>query len=205
MSDTNIVAITKNNIDHATQAIYDAFKNDPFMLWLMGGSGNYEKIGLQLIKTWVRHTSLYGLGFVTQHAAAAVLFKKPGKLKFNFWQVIRSGMLKTPKLLGKDGMNRLMTMDKQWDEKRLALMGKRPHLYCWTLGTAPQDQGKGYGTALMQAGFKCYPTTPCYLETQSESNQSYYEKLGFNELDRFFMEGTDFPIICMCREPKHNH
>ena len=199
MTPHSICPFNRKNIDRMTQILFDAFDNDPFMLWLVGGPSQYQNKGRPLIKTWVRYTMRYGYGLNIQDSLAAVMFKKPGDIKFGFWRIIRSGMLKTQSLLGKEGMQRLTMMEQQWDAKRKSIMGDQDYLYCWMLGTAPADQGKGCGTALMKAGFEQYPDVPCYLETQNEPNKRYYEKLGFQEKDRFQMDGADFPIICMVR------
>ena len=195
-------AFHKDNIDRITETFYDAFEDDPFLLWMMGGPQEYRKIGAPLIRTWVRYTTLYGYGLRVQNFSAAVMFRKPGDIKMGFSRLFRSGMLKTQSLLGKEGMRRLMTAEKQVEAKRKAITGDQRFLYCWMLGTAPADQGKGCGTALMEKGFEQYPAVSCYLETQKERNRQYYEGMGFEERGRIHIEGTDFPIICMLKETR---
>ena len=200
MQSSNIITYNKQDLDKVTNTFFDAFNRDPFVLWLFGSQENYEKNAQALLKTWVRYTLHYGYGLHIPDASAAVMFKKPGDGKMSFWRLLRCGMLSTQSLLGKDGMQRLLYVDELWQKKRKAILSSREYLYCWMLGTAPAEQGHGYGTMLMKAGIQRYTQFPCYLETQTESNKRYYQKLGFEEKDRFQMDGADFPIIAMLRE-----
>ena len=200
MTTHNSEAFQKSSIDRITKTLYDAFEEDPFLLWMMGGPQKYKQIGIPLIRTWVRYTTLYGYGLRIQNSSAAVMFRKPGDIKMGFSRILRSGMIKTQSLLGKEGMQRLMSMEKQVNAKRKAIMGDQEFLYCWMLGTAPADRGKGCGTTLMTKGFEKYPDVPCYLETQNEPNRQYYENMGFEEQGRYHMAGTDFPIIFMLKK-----
>ena len=65
---------------------------------------------------------------------------------------------------------------------------KEPFYYLWFIGVAPEAQGKGIGSALIEEVFIKYneETRPFYLETSVVKNLSWYEKYGFKifkELD----------------------
>ena len=65
---------------------------------------------------------------------------------------------------------------------------KEPFYYLWLIGVAPDTQGKGIGSALIEEVFQKYNkgTRPFYLETSVVKNISWYEKYGFKiykELD----------------------
>ena len=65
---------------------------------------------------------------------------------------------------------------------------KEPFYYLWFIGVAPDAQGKGIGSALIEEVFQKYneETRPFYLETSVVKNLSWYEKYGFKlfkELD----------------------
>ena len=52
-----------------------------------------------------------------------------------------------------------------------------PHWYVLFVGVAPEGQGRGLGTALMQPTLDA--GLPVYLEASSERSRALYERLGF--------------------------
>lgn len=61
------------------------------------------------------------------------------------------------------------------------LRPKESHWYLGIIGTEPELQGTGIGTALMRSGLqKCDADgQPAYLESSKNSNVPYYENFGF--------------------------
>ena len=43
--------------------------------------------------------------------------------------------------------------------------------------------------------------TPVYLETETEANVGYYERLGFDIVEQTIAAGLDLPIWLMIRRP----
>jgi ribosomal protein S18 acetylase RimI-like enzyme len=56
-----------------------------------------------------------------------------------------------------------------------------PHYYIVQLGTHPEFQGQGAGSALMKAVISLGDRNqlPCYLECTGMKNRVYYQKFGF--------------------------
>jgi ribosomal protein S18 acetylase RimI-like enzyme len=77
-----------------------------------------------------------------------------------------------------------------------------PHWYLPLIGVDPSQQGKGYGSALMQhALVRCdRDNKPAYLESSNPRNIPLYERLGF-ELLGTIQVGTSPPILPMLRKP----
>ena len=63
---------------------------------------------------------------------------------------------------------------------------REPHWYLAVLGTDPDHQGKGIGTALLAPVLeRCdREGMPAYLESSKESNVPYYERFGFRVTQR---------------------
>ena len=61
---------------------------------------------------------------------------------------------------------------------------KNPHWYLQLLVCEPEQQRQGVGTMLLehQLGLVDRDGLPAYLETQKESNLSYYRRFGFTEV-----------------------
>ncbi len=66
-----------------------------------------------------------------------------------------------------------------------------PHWYLAVLGTDPEAQGKGLGSAVMQPVLdRCDRTgVPAYLESSKESNLPFYQKHGFEVVDELKIPG----------------
>jgi ribosomal protein S18 acetylase RimI-like enzyme len=67
------------------------------------------------------------------------------------------------------------------------------HWYLQTLGINPPYQGKGYGTILMRYMLEKVDENPLpvFLETSTERNVRFYERLGFNVMKKYSVPGTD--------------
>ncbi|POX55588.1 GNAT family N-acetyltransferase [Streptomyces sp. Ru71] len=59
--------------------------------------------------------------------------------------------------------------------------GERAHLYLWMIGVAPERQGEGLGTALIEHVLqRCdREGLPAYLEASNVRSRALYERLGF--------------------------
>jgi ribosomal protein S18 acetylase RimI-like enzyme len=80
---------------------------------------------------------------------------------------------------------------------------QEPHWYLPFIGIDPSQQGKGYGTALME-----HALVPCdrdrtlaYLESSNPKNIPLYERHGF-ELLGTIQVGTSPPVFPMLRKPR---
>jgi len=103
-----IYPIQKTEITQAVNTLHLAFRDDPLMLWIFGNQSNYQTRGKSLLLPCIQYCILYGIVYRTENFEAVALRRKPGDLKMSFWRLIRSGMIKTPSMLGKEAFDRLM-------------------------------------------------------------------------------------------------
>jgi len=82
-------------------------------------------------------------------------------------------------------------------------MGGTRHLYLMVLGVATAFQGQGLGTKLMKALVEESEQAgiPIYLETQTETNVQWYEKLGFRQIKQVTLPVINLPQWELVREP----
>jgi GNAT superfamily N-acetyltransferase len=78
----------------------------------------------------------------------------------------------------------------------------QPHHYVPFVGVAPDRQGAGIGTRLMQPTLdRCdQDQLPAYLEATTERNAALYARLGFEQIGELHYGGTQ-PLRLMLRPP----
>lgn len=105
--------------------------------------------------------------------------------------------------LGGDERKRLLATLTVLERRRQALMTS-PHWYLVAIGVDPSRHGRGYGTALVREGLARARRdgTAVYLETESEANVRFYQRLGFRVLEQQRIEALDgVPVWLMHAHP----
>jgi ribosomal protein S18 acetylase RimI-like enzyme len=76
-----------------------------------------------------------------------------------------------------------------------------PHWLLWSIGIAPECQGQGLGSALLQPMLARLDAdgTPCFLETANEPNVPFYQRRGFRVVDVSTIAGSACQIWTMRR------
>lgn len=79
-----------------------------------------------------------------------------------------------------------------------------PHWYLAVLGTDPEHQGKGHGSAVMRPVLdRCDAEgVGAYLESSKESNVPYYERHGFEVTEQLTLPAGGPPVWLMWRDPQ---
>jgi ribosomal protein S18 acetylase RimI-like enzyme len=155
-----------------------AFDDDPVPQWLFRGERRRRR-GLRAFFTvQLRHTYLErGEVFTTAELAGAAMWSPPGRARPGWRDLVRLVPV-LPYLtgLGRDTPEaaRLLT----------AVDAARPrelHWYLATLGTDPDRQRTGVGSALIRSVLDRVDEEglPAYLESSKESNLSFYGQHGF--------------------------
>ncbi len=81
---------------------------------------------------------------------------------------------------------------------------KKPsHGYLLMMGVAPEHQGRGLGTALLEPGLASLDgaRTPAYLEASSARSRDLYRRNGFEVTGQLDLPGGGPPLWLMWREP----
>lgn len=80
---------------------------------------------------------------------------------------------------------------------------RSPHFYLGTIGTDPSVQGRGYGSALLRVVLsRCdKEAIPSYLESSKEQNLSFYNRHGYEVVDKVLIPRTETTLWLMWREP----
>jgi len=198
---TSIINISNDNLEKATETLYLAFAEDPFILWMFDGKENYTKNGRWAFKTWIKWSMLYGIAIATSNCEAVALRKKPGKHNFSFWGLWRSGMLKTPMIMGSAAFEKIKIVDNLFKAEQLKNIGSDNFWYCWMIGTHPDYRQQGFGKRLMSYTFDLAKKSklPCYLETATEENVIIHGKQGYNVNSTINIPDSEIKIYCMSK------
>jgi GNAT superfamily N-acetyltransferase len=127
----------------------------------------------------IRYAEMYGTFDDT--GAGAALWLPPETHEMTVWRMFRSGMLRTPLILGRAPFGRLNAASHALDAARARLMPKDAH-YLWILGVDPPQHGRGHGAATIGHGLERVDAlgVPAYLETYRERNLAFYARHGFD-------------------------
>jgi GNAT superfamily N-acetyltransferase len=156
-------------------ALARSFEDDPVMAWLFPDGGTR----VQKLERWFRHEGLRHLAHDTVYTAdghpGAAYWDPPGHWKMPLTAILRSAPLMV-RLFGSRIPTALSGLGKV--EK---VHPTEPHYYLAVLGTEPEQQGKGVGSALLAPVLSHCDTEgiPAYLESSKERNIPFYSRHGF--------------------------
>lgn len=201
LSKNNIILLKKAQILKAGEVLGRALKDDPVSVHVIP---DLEKRHAT-IKHVFQMTSCLGVRYGEVHATSVNLegvgvwipfetYKEHGwgnficSFKAKMWKLgMEASKLFKP----------IMEINKKMHLKYAT--GK--HWYLQSLGVDPEYQGKGYGTLLMKYMLEKVDKNPLpvFLETSTEKNANFYNKLGFDVMEEAIAEGTDVNQFFMLR------
>lgn len=180
-------------------ALGAAFRDDPVFEHLVPGIDVDER-ARRLSPFFAADVQVHrnlGEVWTTDDAAAGALWTPPGR-RIPEWRQLRTGwwFARASWRTVRAGMRVLAAIEH-------AHPRDRPHWYLATLGTAPEHQGRGLGSAVLAPVLdRCDRTgTPAYLESSKESNIPYYERFGFRVQRELPLGRGAPPVWLMWREP----
>ncbi len=189
----------------AAMVLTRAFHHDPLYVRLIPK----EPERVQCL-TWlweaVIHTSLVlGEVYTTPMLHGVACWLAPGQTDMNIWRALQSG-LALPRAVMRfrpPTRKRMMDAVSQIDDARRTLMHGK-YWYLWALGVEPGCQGQGIGRALLQPILTCADQggLPCFLETETERNVTFYTKHGFHVAREENIEWLGQRIWMLRREPR---
>jgi ribosomal protein S18 acetylase RimI-like enzyme len=171
--------------DHrgAARALALAFFDDPFWRYVEPDDAERERQLHQWFPLAVRYAKRYGT--VDAHGdgevIGAALWLPPGKQEMTWWRMVRTGMLRTGRILGRRATRRLTSASHALDAARARRMPPGSE-YLWILGVDPAHQGRGQGGATIGIGLGRTDAarSVAYLETYKERNLAFYARHGFD-------------------------
>lgn len=200
-----VVRLRRSQRAQAADMLAWAFQSDPIYCELFPDSDVRKKALANMFSGVVGYALRYGEALTTPEIRGVACWLPPGNAEVTLWRIARTGFGLVRGIFGysQEARKRFLAGITHTEAVHKRLMTVR-HWYLWLLGVAPDRQGHGYGSALLQpilaradeAGL------PCYLETQTEWNVTFYQRRGFEVAETGPLPGVDLPVWHMVRSPQ---
>ena len=193
-----VVTLERSDFALAGQVLGRAFSEDP--LWSVVMSDTKLR-GAMFAGAARMVAAGGGLVEATTDIAAVGLWMPPGR-KLGWAAFLKSGLaplrwvVRTPR----QDLKRVMTLPREIDKQREALITE-PHWGLEILGVDPGSQGKGLGSALVEAGLQRADrdNVPTYVDTTDARNLAFYARFGFEVEKEIAVTDLEAPFWMMIR------
>jgi GNAT superfamily N-acetyltransferase len=204
MTTTSIEAkrLQPTQVEDAGAVLGRAFHTNPGMMWLLPDEGSRHKKLSWFMRLGTKVGLKDGEVYTTPGAVAgAAVWFPPGKTTLTLTQMIAAGVLAAPMRWGVGPFMKFMnTMTRMEHLHKQAMPGE--HWYLMIIGVDPPRQGQGVGGALMAPMLRKADDArlPCYLETDKPEDVVFYQKHGFEVVEKFTVKDSP-PFWTMQRPP----
>jgi ribosomal protein S18 acetylase RimI-like enzyme len=168
-----------DQVKAAANTLAEAFWDDPLMQIVAPNEKRRASVGPWFFAKAIAYGMRWGGVSCSDDVSAVAVWFPPGNTEITPGRMLRVGMGALPFRAGIDGTVRFMRAISVTEKFHKAVEG--PHWYLMAIGTKPDKQGTGLGSALVELGTAQADAAgiPCYLETATDSNVAYYSKRGF--------------------------
>jgi GNAT superfamily N-acetyltransferase len=172
----NIINAQRKDKTRIIEILCQSFQNDPQINYILGSNGNKNKKLMRLMAYSFEFGLANGKVEISEDKNSVAIWKSSNSKKMTINLFYESILFFFT--FGWSGIKRISAM-----EKKIAAFypDKKIFNYLWILGTNPNEQGKGYGTAILSKAINNFEQNkvPIYLETSTDSNLKYYQRKRF--------------------------
>ena len=172
-----------------------AFGDDPVWRWLVPDDRRWKR-GIPHVFRVAARDHL-GTTWVTPGVTSVAVWAPPGH-RVDRWREAMHGpgdlaVFRSRSLIGMRLQGAMRTIHP-----------REPHWYLYLLGTDPDHQGRGHGSAVLQPALdRCDDEgLPAYLESSKEANIPFYRRHGFAQREEFRPVADGPPLWPMWRAPR---
>jgi GNAT superfamily N-acetyltransferase len=165
----------RSDVDGVAGVLARSFFDDPVMRWMFPEHGKRLRHNERFFAMRVRGLLDQEAVYTTDGHRGAAVWALPERWRMPPFEALAAGF----RLLTMVG-RRAPTLARGWDVVEKA-HPREPHYYLAILGTEPELQGRGIGSALMAPVLDgCdRDEIPAYLESSREENIAFYARHGF--------------------------
>lgn len=192
--------LTHNDFAPACVILGQAFQEDP--IWKEILKNDLEKFSILFgvpLKYTLKYGRVYGSSSKLEGIAA---WLHSDHMDMNFFRSIRSGAFMSALKLGRK-IGKLIgeVFDIIVKDRESHMKGS--YVYLYVIGVSPDHQNQGIGSKLINIMLDCLsPDLPIYLETETERNVRFYERLGFKVLKKITVPALGLPMWEMLHDRK---
>lgn len=173
-----------------------AFHDDPAVSWIFARAATRQAWTRRYFSTRLRAVLGTGEVHTTEDRAGAALWAPPEGWRFGLWESLALARFlpATGRRTGRV-LRGLESVERRHPET--------PHWYLTVLGTDPDRQGEGIGSALLAPMLAACDAdeVPAYLETATERNVAFYARHGFRVTGEMRLPDGP-PLWLMWRDPR---
>lgn len=196
--------IDNSSVKQASQMLNRLFANYPLHVGFFPKDSQRERKSQILLEFALRYSIQFGVAqAISPQLEGIALWLPPGKKNFEFSKAIRSGTFAGWMQLSMDLLFHMLPMANHLESVRTQSISE-PHWYLFYIGVAPEHQGKGYSTRLINSMLEVIDASkkPCYLETHTEKNVQIFQRFSFEVADMSRIPKTDITNWAMLRHPR---
>lgn len=190
---------TRADVPDLATALAGAFRADPVWRWIVGDVDRYDRRAAAMFAPETAVKLRYGHTYTTDDRGGAALWAPPGTWRGTLADAVKVA-LPMLRLTGPAGAKRGLGVLRASER---AHPKDDEHWYLAVLGTHPDQQSRGVGTALLAPVLeRCdLDGAGAYLESSNPANVPFYERQGFAPL-RTITPGGSPPLTLMWRDPR---
>lgn len=179
-------------------ALAEAFATDPVLRWLLPSSRARSRLrglfAMELLRLYLPHNEVY----TSRDLVGGALWSPPGCWRTPTRSVVPALPRLTWTLRARMGLafRAVSTIER--------LHPSEAHWYLAVLGTRPEHQRRGVGSALLAPVLeRCdRDYLPAYLESSTQDNVAFYSRRGFEVTGRIDLPGGGPSVWPMWRQPR---
>ena len=192
-------AAERDDIAQIARTLAAAFHDDPVFQFCFGDrdmSTGLERFFRVLTPIHLQHHEVY----VGTAVEGASLWDPPGHWKLS----VRDQLRAAPSLLRTFGLRAPVLLADFARMEKIHASQPSDHYYLAVLGTDPEHQGRGFGSALMQPVLERADAdgVGAYLESSKEANLAFYRRHGFEVVCEHAFHPGGPSVWPMWREPQ---
>jgi GNAT superfamily N-acetyltransferase len=191
---------TEADVTALSHTLARAFYDDPVISWMIPDDEKRLRLGPFGFGTWLQKIYMPKAEVYTDDArGVGALWAPPGKWRMSVGLQARLA----PRMFRLFGVRRMPLILKGLATLDKAHPDEQPHYYLGILGTDPDHQGKGLGSAAMQPVLERCDADGlgAYLESSKEQNVPFYKRHGFEVTGEVHMPDGP-PLWPMWRDPQ---
>ncbi|MFF2964095.1 GNAT family N-acetyltransferase [Streptomyces sp. NPDC057963] len=192
----SVRSITDADVPTAVDTLARAFADYPFTRHVIAADGHEDRIRRYQELCLTRIGMVYGRVWVADGGRAVAVWAVPG-------QNPSPAFAELGPILGELSGDRVAASASA-EQAVAPYRPQEPGWFLETVGTAPEAQGQGLGSAVLLPGLEEaeHAGCPAFLETSSERNVAFYERLGFKVTADVQLPDNGPRTWCMRKDPR---